>query len=196
MRLTVVSSTCILLSLVACEEKKTTPPGATPEAGAEKPAEGSEGQKPVVAYPPGYVPPADAGTAPPPEAKTGICSFQDSSYDGQDTRSNEKMVVRIKEDKIVAAEYRYRGSYAIDGKSESLNVPVKQNEWVEFDLPMTSGTRPFKARLKGTDMDLKGVAASDASADCVWKMEDQDEDPDLDAGDGKGKKKADKKKTR
>jgi major membrane immunogen (membrane-anchored lipoprotein) len=194
MRLTVVSSLCILLSLVACEEKKTTP-GATPAASAETPAEGSGGQKSVVAYPPGYVPPADAGAAP-HEAKTGICSFQDNSFDGQDTRSNEKMVVRIKEDKIVAAEYRYRGSYAIDGKSESLNVPVKQNEWVEFDLPMTNGTRPFKARLKGTDMDLKGVAASDASADCVWKMEDQDEDPDLDAGDTKGKKKGDKKKTR
>lgn len=197
MRLIVVSSCALALSLVACEDKKTAPVGSTPDASSEKPAEGSEGQKSVVAYPPGYVPPADSGAAAPPDAKTGICSFQDNSFDGQDTRSNEKMVVRIKEDKIVAAEYRYRGSYAIDGKSESLNVPIKQNEWVEFDLPMTSGTRPFKARLKGTDMDLKGVAASDASADCVWKMEDQDEDPNLDAGDGNGKKKgAGKKKTR
>jgi hypothetical protein len=182
------------LVLLACEEKKTAP-AFTTDANADKPSEVVEGQKPIEAHPPGWVPPADAGAAPPPEAKTGICSFQDNSFDGQDTRSNEKMVVRVKEDKIVAAEYRYRGSYAIDGKSESLNVPTKQNEWVEFELPMTSGTKTFKARLKGTDMDLKGTAASDASADCVWKMEDQDEDPDLDGGDAKGKKK-DKKKAR
>jgi hypothetical protein len=192
----IACSSFLLLSLAACEEKKPAPALSTAEAGAEKPAEGSGGQKSIVAYPPGYVPPADSGASAAPDAKTGICSFQDNSFDGQDTRSNEKMVVRIKEDRIVAAEYRYRGSYAIDGKSESLNVPVKQNEWVEFDLPMTSGTRPFKVRLKGTDMDLKGVAALDASADCVWKMEDQDEDPDLDASDGKGKKSKDKKKTR
>jgi hypothetical protein len=181
----------LLVALSGCEEKKAASgTGAGAEPSAEKPVENSS----VVAYPPGYVPPADAGAAPPPEAKTGLCSFQDNSFDGQDTRSSEKLVVRIKEDKIVAAEYRYRGSYAIDGKSESLNVPIKHNEWVEFELPMTSGHKTFKARVKGVDMDLKGTAAADASADCVWKMEDQDEDPDLDGGkDKKAKKKADKK---
>lgn len=181
----------LLVALFGCEEKKATPrSGATTEATGEKPAENSG----VVAYPPGYVPPADAGAAPPPDAKTGICSFQDNSFDGQDTRSNEKLVVRIKEDKIVAAEYRYRGSYALDGKSESLNVPVKYGAWVEFELPMTTGTRTFKAKVQGVDMDLKGTAAADASASCVWKMEDQDEDPDTgDGGKDKDKKKADKK---
>jgi hypothetical protein len=186
----------LVLVLLGCEEKKAVPAFSL-DAGSDKPAEVAQGTKPIEAHPPGWVPPADAGTAAPPEAKTGICSFQENSFDGQDTRSNEKMVVRVKEDKIVGAEYRYRGSYAIDGKSESLNVPTKQNEWVEFELPMTSGTKTFKARLKGTDMDLKGTAASDASASCVWKMEDQDEDPQLDGGDDKGKgKKKDKKKTR
>jgi hypothetical protein len=183
-----VSFVPVLLLVFACEEKKIAPPTVATETKPETPTESTLPK--LEARPPGWVPPADAGAAAPPEAKTGICSFQENSFDGQDTRSNEKMVVRVKEDKIVAAEYRYRGSYALDGKSESLNVPTKPNDWVEFELPMTSGTKTFKVRLKGTDMDLKGTAAADASASCVWKMEDQDEDPDVDGG----KQKADKKK--
>ncbi len=185
---TITSALVCVLALGGCEDKKSKAPStqtATSESAVDEPSSGS---KEVVAYPPGYVPPEDAGVAAPAKPKTGVCSFMENSFDGQDTRSNEKLVIKIKDDRIVAAEYRYRGSYAVDGKSESLDVRVKPGEWVEFELPMTSGTKTFKARLKGSDVDLKGTAAADASGNCVWEEVDETDKDDKD------KDKKDKKK--
>jgi hypothetical protein len=176
---------------LGCEDKKPAPvPAPVPSATATSASR--EGSDNVVAYPPNYVPPADASAAPaPPEPKTGVCSFQENSYDGQDTRSSEKMVVKLKDDKIVAAEYRYRGSYALDGKSDSLDVAVIYGKWVEFELPMTTGTKKFQIRIKGQDIDFKGVATQDANGECVWKMANEEEEKQKDKEKAKAK---DKKK--
>lgn len=179
-----VGGAVVLLILVsACDEKKPTPavPSATGTASAAEPA--TPAQTAVVAYPPGMGPPADAGIEAPPLPKTGLCAFQESSYDGQDTRSNEKLVVKIKDDRIVAAEYTYRGSYALDGKTESLSIPLQQNAWIPFELPMTSGTKEFKLKVKDNFVEFKGTAIPDADGNCVW------EKPAEDAGAAKPKKK-------
>lgn len=167
----------VLLSCLelACEEKKkplAAPPveSATPSTATATPASPA-----VAAYPPGMAPPEDAGSdAGPPAPKTGVCAFNESSYDGQDTKSNEKMVVKIKADKIVAAEYTYRGSYALDGKSDKLDIPLVQNKWISIELPMTSGTRTFEVKIKDDVIDLKGVATEGADGDCQWEKPEPD----------------------
>lgn len=168
----------LLLALAAaCEEKKKPlpPPLAegTPSASAAPPSEAPA----VAAYPPGMAPPDDAGSdAGPAEAKTGVCAFNESSYDGQDTKSNEKMVVKIKADTIVAAEYSYRGSYAVDGKSDKLNIPLVPNKWIKLELPMTSGSKTFEVKIKDDVIDFKGVATEGADGDCQWEKPEKDKD--------------------
>lgn len=168
----------VLLLATACDDKKkpVPVPSATPEptSAAPKPTEETPA---VAAYPPGMAPPEDAGSdAAPSEPKTGVCAFNEQSYDGQDTKSNEKMVVKIKDDRIVAAEYTYRGSYAVDGKSDKLDIPLVENKWLDFELPMTSGTRKFQVRIKANVMDFKGVATEDADGDCQWEKPEKEKD--------------------
>ncbi len=169
----------LLLFATACDDrKKAAPsPSAVPESTASVATAATEPTPAVAAYPPGMAPPEDAGSdAAPPEAKTGVCAFNEQSYDGQDTKSNEKMVVKIKADKIVAAEYTYRGSYAVDGKTDKLDIPLVENKWLEFELPMTSGTRKFQVKIKANVMDFKGVATEDADGDCQWEKPEKEKD--------------------
>jgi len=168
----------LLLVVVACEEKKKPlpVPSAAPETASAAPAL-TEPQPVAVAYPPGMAPPDDAGTdAAPPEAKTGVCAFNESGYDGQDTKSNEKMVVKIKADRIVAAEYSYRGSYAVDGKTDKLDIPLVQNKWIDFELPMTSGTKKFQVKVRSDVADFKGVATEGVEGDCQWEKPEPEKD--------------------
>ncbi|MBX3128037.1 MAG: hypothetical protein KF718_15040 [Polyangiaceae bacterium] len=174
-RVTLLTTACLLGSLLAaCDEKKPAPAPALDEptdASAEKPkrADDDDDDEPkVVARPPGWVPPEDAGVDAGREPRTGICSFNESGYDGMDTKSNEKLVVRIKEETIVAAEYTYRGSYALDGKAP-LSIPLQERKWLEFELPMTSGSKTFTVRVKSNVMDIKGTAAKDAQGNCAWE---------------------------
>lgn len=172
MRRTAAAPLLVLLLATACDEKKKPPPvpSAAPEPVASAAPPATDEAPAVAAYPPGMAPPEDAGTdAGPPEPKTGVCAFNESSYDGQDTKSNEKMVVKIKADKIVAAEYTYRGSYAVDGKSDKLDIPFVQNKWIELELPMTSGTKKFQIKIKDDVIDFKGVATEGADGDCQWE---------------------------
>jgi hypothetical protein len=169
----------LILLPIACEEKKqpSPAPSATPEATAM-----ATGETPAVAaYPPGMAPPEDAGSdAALPEPKTGVCAFSESGYDGQDTKSNEKMVVKIKDDRIVAAEYTYRGSYALDGKTDKLDIPLVQNKWLEFDLPMTSGSKKFQVKINANFIDFKGTATEGADGDCQWEKLDEEKKKEKD----------------
>jgi len=179
MKAMTLSLTAAALLVAACDKKPPPPPPATTaEATASAAASAApEEKKPeLVAYPPGYEPPEDAGTdAGPTEPKTGICSFHESGYDGQDTRSNEKMIVKVKDDVIVAAEYSYRGSYAIDGKSDQLLIPLVQKKWLDIELPMTSGTKKFQVKIRDDVIELKGTAAQDPEGDCTWEKPEKDE---------------------
>jgi hypothetical protein len=107
--------------------------------------------------------------------KTGVCAFQVNGYDGQDTRSEEKMVVKIKEDRIVHVNYRYRGSYALDGEAD-VNVPLRENKWTPLEFPMTSGTGKFKVKLDRHGMLFKGTAADTPQADCTWEKIEAEEE--------------------
>jgi hypothetical protein len=181
---------------VGCEDKKKPPPSPVP-SGESTSSPNAQSTSDLVALPPGYVAPDAAVEASVTLIKTGVCSFQESGYDGQDTKSNEKIVIKIKDDKLVAAEYTYRGSYAIDGKTESLSIPVRQGEWMEFEFPMNSGgSKTFKARIKKNDVEFKGVAAQNAQGSCTWVETTAEEDEKKDGGkDDKGKKdKSGKKK--
>src|SRR5690606_40910216 len=122
----------------------------------------------VVAYPPGQGPP-DAAPEAPRDPRTGVCSLLETGYDGDNTRSTEKLIVKIKDDRIVAAEYSYRGSYALDGKSETLNVPLVDAKWIDFAMPMTSGTKKFSIRLRSDVMDANGTAAQEPAGRCTWE---------------------------
>jgi len=185
----------VALSLAfACDEKPksgtavsaTGEPTAAPVKTEETPA--------VAAYPPGMAPPEDAGSdAPLPEPKTGVCAFNESGYDGQDTKSNEKMTVKIKDDKIAAAEYSYRGSYALDGKTDQLSIPLVENKWLDFEMPMTSGTKKFQVKYKANVMAFKGTATQDKEASCQWEKPDKDKEKEKDK-DAKSKAGKDKKK--
>lgn len=182
-------------AFVACDKKKPAP--APPQATGSEPdaAVNAAPSSTIKAYPLGYKPPdagADAGLV----LRTGVCSYTDSGYDGQDSKYTERMLVKVKDEVIVAAEYRYRGGYAIDGKSDKLNIPLRQKVWLPFELPMTSGTQKFSVRFRGTvDMDFKGVAEKDASGECIWeKAEEVDSDKKDGAADEKEKKGAKKKR--
>ncbi len=169
----------------ACDNKKPPAPVATTTAAAEK--ESAAPSSTIVAYPLGYTPPADAGAEGGPPLRTGLCSYTDNGYDGQDSKYTERMVIKIKDDVIVGAEYRYRGSYATDGKSESLHVPLVPKKWLEFELPMTSGTKTFKVRFRPSeDMDFKPMFDADAAGECMWEKVEEAEPAD--ASDKKKKK--------
>jgi hypothetical protein len=99
---------------------------------------------------------------------TGVCAFIDKSYDGQDTPSTEKMVVKIKDGKIVRAQYTYRGSYAVDGLAENLTIPIGEGAWVPLSFTVGGSTKEFKVKLKAKTMTFKGTAADMPEGDCVW----------------------------
>lgn len=163
--------------LAGCEKDKPASPevAATATQSAPTPTkktdpEDDEKQPAVVAYPPGQGPP-DA--APPDEVppRTGVCSMLETGYDGADTRSTEKLIVKVKEDRIVAAEYSYRGSYALDGKVENLSIPWREGKWLAFEMPMTTGTKEFKLKVKDDVADFKGTAAQDKQGSCTWEKQ-------------------------
>src|SRR5262245_14089228 len=166
-----------LFSLFAlgCEnDKKKAPAGASTDS-TNSPS--TEPTSALVALPPGYVPPEAGADAAVILIKTGVCSWQESSYDGQDTKSNEKIVIKIKDDKLVGAEYIYRGSFAIDGKTESLSIPIREGQWVEFEFPMSSGgSKTFKAKIKKNDVEFKGTAGQIAQGSCTWVEATSDEE--------------------
>jgi hypothetical protein len=169
-------ATMLVLASLSCEEKKKPPPIASATVQPSATAKPTEEQPSVAAYPPGMAPPEDAGSdAAPPEPKTGVCAFHESSYDGQDTKSDEKLIVKVKDDKIVAAEYVYRGSYALDGKSDKLSVAFEPGKWAEFELPMTSGTKTFKVKIKADVIEIQGTAAQDAHGDCTYEKPAKEE---------------------
>ncbi len=170
-----------------CEQKKPTPePAATAAAEPSATTRSDDDDEPetpaIAAYPPGQGPP-DAGPAEERVLRTGVCSMLETGYDGDNTRSTEKLIVKIKDDMIVASTYSYRGSYALDGKVENLSIPLREGKWLSFEMPMTSGTKEFKVRLKNDVMAFKGTAALDKENTCTW--EPPPEDP-------KGKKKSKK----
>jgi hypothetical protein len=175
----------VALFASGCESKKPAPapvPSATAEPTAAKKSDDEEPAQPAIAaYPPGQGPP-DAG---PPEERvlrTGVCSLLETGYDGDNTRSTEKLIVKIKDDKIVGGTYSYRGSYALDGKVENLSIPLLEGKWLEFEMPMTTGTKEFKVRIKNDVMAFKGTAALDKENTCTWE-------PPPDPKDKKKKKK-------
>jgi hypothetical protein len=164
-------------ALIACEKRKppapeaaaSAAPSAPPPASTSDQVEDQDQDKPaVVAYPPGQGPPDAAATVDQPP-RTGVCSMLDTGFDGADTRSTERLIVKVKQDEIVAAEYSYRGSYALDGKVEGLSVPLREGKWLEFEMPMTSGTKQFKLKLQSDVADFKGTAAQDKQGSCTWE---------------------------
>jgi hypothetical protein len=162
-----------LLALAGCEDKKPAPTpeaSAAAEPSAPKPADGDEEpDKPAIAaYPPGQGPP-DAAPVEAREPRTGVCSLLETGYDGDNTRSTEKLIVKIKEERIVASTYSYRGSYALDGKVENLSIPLVEGKWLSFEMPMTTGTKEFKVRLKSDVMAFKGTAVLDKESTCTWE---------------------------
>jgi hypothetical protein len=163
------------LVLMACDKDKPARPEAAasapsiePTAGKKPAAEDDDTAPAIVAYPPGQGPPdAEAPVDRPP--RTGVCSMLDTGFDGADTRSTERLIVKVKDDTIVASEYSYRGSYALDGKIENLSIPLREGKWLELEMPMTTGTKQFKLKLKSDVMDLKGTAAQDKQGSCTWE---------------------------
>ena len=168
----------VLALVVACEEKKAVPsaavPSAEPAASAAKSDDDGDEKPAVVAYPPGMGPP-DAAPAADRPPRTGVCSMLETGYDGMNTRSTEKLIVKIKDDRIVAGEYSYRGSYALDGKVENLSIPLSEGKWLSFEMPMTSGTKEFEVKLKSDVVQIKGTAAQDKEGTCTWEEPPKDE---------------------
>jgi hypothetical protein len=163
-----------------CESKPSAPPAPEPAPSAE-PAAGKSSSKSkqdddddpsptaAVAYPPGEGPKPDPAAQQERAPRTGVCSLLETGYDGMDTKSTEKLIVKVKEEQIVAASYTYRGSYALDGKSDSLSIPLKEGKWLAFELPMTTGTKEFKIKLRRDVMLVKGTAALDKEGSCTWE---------------------------
>ncbi len=169
----VLSAVCMgsVVATLSCEEKKPLPAAAVePSAETPKPtrSDDDDDEEPkVVAHPPGYVPP-EAGPPVGVEPRTGLCSFNESGFDGMDTRSTEKLIIKVKEDTLVHAQYSYRGSYALDGEG-TLDLPLRDKKWTKFELKMTSGTKTFEVRVRSDIMDLRGTAAKDAQGSCAWE---------------------------
>jgi hypothetical protein len=164
------------LAALACEDKKPAPPtepSATAEPASTKKSDDDGDEEPakpaIAAYPPGQGPP-DAGPTEDRPLRTGVCSLLETGYDGDNTRSTEKLIIKIKDDKIVGGTYSYRGSYALDGKVENLSIPLVENKWLEIEMPMTSGTKDFKVRIKNDVMAFKGTAALDKENTCTWEL--------------------------
>ncbi|MEZ4227180.1 MAG: hypothetical protein R3B13_39945 [Polyangiaceae bacterium] len=159
----------LLLAVGACEKKKLPPPEPAATASSKAEPSATEEQPTQVALPPGVTAYPDAEAAAPREPRTGLCTFFESGYDGQDSRSTEKLIIKVKEDRIVAAKYSYRGSYALDGEREGLDMALVEKQWLSVQMKMTSGEKTFEFRIKDDVMDVKGVAASDAQGDCAWE---------------------------
>jgi len=124
------------------------------------------------AYPPGVTPPPEPEKPPGAETKTGVCSFRDTGYDGQDTKFAETLVVKLRGGRIVSSRYSYKGSYAQEGTDENLGVPIKENEWASFKVPASSGPVEFKVRIFGNRMKVRGTAVQDAEGNCTWIADD------------------------
>ena len=171
------------LALSGCKQEKKPVPALEPSSEPAKERakkddddEEDESDKPtVVALPPGVTALPEAAPPPEHEPRTGICSFSESSYDGMNSPSNEKLVVKVKDDIIHSASYSYRGSYAIDGKAENLDIPFREKKWITLTLKMTSGTKEFKIRIKDDVVDIKGTAADEPQGDCSWEDVDRED---------------------
>ncbi|HEY3234846.1 MAG TPA: hypothetical protein VGJ84_09010, partial [Polyangiaceae bacterium] len=101
--------------------------------------------------------------------KSGVCAFQENGYDNQDTRSEEKLVVKINEDRIVHASYHYKGSYQLEGVGD-MSVPIKDGKWVSFEIPMASGgVGKYQVKLDGDMMLFKGTANDRPHGQCRWE---------------------------
>jgi hypothetical protein len=171
---TLALSITITSALGGCEQKKAPPQpaasGSEPKAttASKQDDEEQEPAQAAVAYPPGQGPP-DAAPAEERPLRTGVCSLLETGYDGENTRSTEKLIVKIKDDKIAGGQYSYRGSYALDGKVENLSIALSEGKWLEFEMPMTTGKKQFKVRLKDDVMAVKGTAALDKEGSCTWE---------------------------
>lgn len=168
----------LVLSLCAtgCKDDKKPVPAVVPSSEPSRTKSKTDdedddepAEPKVVALPPGVTALPEAAPPPEHEPRTGICSFSESSYDGMNSPSNEKLVVKVKNDLIETASYSYRGSYAIDGKAENLNIPLREKKWISLTLKMTSGTKEFKIRIKDDVVDIKGTAADEPQGDCEWE---------------------------
>jgi hypothetical protein len=164
---------CVVICVTGCEDKKNPViPEAPGTASAARPSKSETTEEPPtqVALPPGVTAYPDAD-APPPvrEPRTGLCTFYETGYDGQDSRSTEKLIIKVKEDRIVGAKYSYRGSYALDGEREDLSMPLVEQQWLSVELKMTSGSKKFEFKIKNDVMDVKGTAATDGQGDCAWE---------------------------
>jgi len=150
--------------------KATGDPAATSKANAEQDDPSTPAA--VKALPPEQAfardPSAAAQPMGPAPVGTGVCAFIDKSYDGQDTPSTEKMIVKIKDGKIVRAQYTYRGSYAVDGLADNLAIPIGEGAWVPLKFTVGGSTKEFKVKLKSKTMTFKGTAADQPEGDCVW----------------------------
>ena len=174
---------CACLAAACKEERRPPPENVASSEPAKKPPE-AEPALTARAYPPGVTPPPEAEKPPGAETKTGVCAFRETGYDGQDTKFAESLVVKLKSGRIVTAKYSYKGGYASEGVDEGLSVPVKENEWVSFKVPVSAGSLEFKLRIVQDRFDVKGTAVQDADGSCTWMAEGED---DPDAG-SKGKR--------
>jgi hypothetical protein len=171
-----VMAVCVGLVPSCKNEPRDAPkpaPETTPTSKAhEERDEAAENTPAIRALPPeqafarsGTEPVAPAGPAP---IGTGVCAFIEKSYDGQDTPSTEKMVVKIKDGRIVRVTYSYRGSYGMNGEADNLTIPISEGQWTAISLPTSSGKQEFKVKLKGKTMTFKGTATDTPEGDCVW----------------------------
>lgn len=158
----------LLAGVAGCKEK---PSGPTPVA-SEEPRKANlpppEEVPTVKAYPPGVTPPPEAPKAAGVESKTGVCAFRDTGYDGQDTRFNENLVVRIKDGQIVGMTYSYKGSYAQEADEDGLSIPIREDDWTTLKAKASSGPVEFKVRVMGDRFKMRGTAAQDAEGQCTW----------------------------
>jgi len=165
------------------KEPRGTGAQATSAETARKSGDPPEEEKPTAkAYPPGVTPPPEPDKPPGAETKTGVCSFRDTGYDGQDTKFAETLVVKLRGGRIVLSRYSYKGSYAQEGTDENLSVPVTENEWATFKVPASSGPVEFKVRIFGDRMKIRGTAVQDAEGHCTWMADVPDDGGGPDAG--------------
>jgi hypothetical protein len=162
-----------LLLLTFCESKKKTEASPSDPGPTGTSARGEqEPEQPLAkAYPPGVTPPPEAPKPVGVDAKTGVCAFRETGYDGQDTRFAENLVVKIKSGRIVSATYSYKGSYATEGDDDNLNVPIEEKKWAEFSMALSNGRQTFKVRVEADRFKIKGTAVQDAESACTWLSE-------------------------
>jgi hypothetical protein len=174
-RISLVYAALGITLVCGCKSERHDAPKATAETTATSKAN-AEQDDPSTTPAVKALPPEQAFARDPSQAQptgpvpvgTGVCAFIDKSYDGQDTPSTEKMVVKIKDGKIVRAQYTYRGSYAVDGLAENLAIPIGEGAWVPLKFTVGGSTKEFKVKLKSKTMTFKGTAADQPEGDCVW----------------------------